>query len=76
MENVVEKLLDRTDRLDEVMLLLAESQITPTKRIDTLTEPLDRVAQESAERDQRVGERIESLVSAIGEFVRNKPITG
>ena len=76
MENIVEKLVDRTNRLDEVMLLLAESHIKLANRMDTFTERMDRMAEESVERDRRLGERIESLVSAIGEFIRNRPTTG
>jgi DNA anti-recombination protein RmuC len=90
MENIVEKLVDRTNRLAEVMLLLAESHIklanrmdtftervdVLTARMDTFTERMDRMAEESVERDRRLGERIESLVSAIGEFIRNRPTTG
>ncbi len=76
MENIVEKLVDRTNRLAEVMLLLAESHIKLANRMDTFTERMDRMAEESVERDRRLGERIESLVSAIGEFIRNRPTTG
>jgi ElaB/YqjD/DUF883 family membrane-anchored ribosome-binding protein len=91
IENVMSRLVDRTNRLDEVMLTLAESHIK-------LIERLDRAAQESEERDRRLGERIEAvdrtlgerieavdrrlgerieaLVSAMGEFIRNRPTTG
>jgi chaperonin cofactor prefoldin len=83
LENVVVKLADKSDRLDAVMLTLAEAQITLTNRVDTLTQRMDTmavrletVAQQSADGDRRLGERIESLVSAIGEFIRNRPATG
>jgi hypothetical protein len=65
----VNKLADRTAHLDEVMVVLAESHIKSIQRMDT-------IAQQSEERDRQLGQRIESLVSAIGEFIRNRPITG
>jgi hypothetical protein len=35
-----------------------------------------KIARDIAELDKRLGARIESLVSAIGEFIRNRPATG
>ena len=74
------RLVDRTDRLDEVMLTLAESHVK-------LIANLDRIAQEWEERDRRLGqridavnqgldERIQALVSAMGGFIRNRPAAG
>jgi hypothetical protein len=45
-------------------------------RMDQLTERMETIAQQSEERDRQLGQRIESLVIAIGEFIRNRPITG
>lgn len=61
LENAVGVLADKTNHLDDVMVTLAES--------------MGMIAQQSAERDRRLGERIESLVSAIGEFIRSRPTT-
>jgi len=80
IENVMARLVDRTDRLDEVMLTLAESHVK-------LIANLDRIAQEWEERDRRLGqridavnqgldERIQALVSAMGGFIRNRPAAG
>jgi hypothetical protein len=41
-----------------------------------MADRLETVAQQSADGDRRLGERIESLVSTIGEFIRNRPATG
>ena len=67
IEKVVVVLIDRTNHLDEVMAKLAESQIK-------LSDRLDLFAQQSAEGDKRLGERIEALVSARGEVLRNRPL--
>ena len=80
IEDVMARLVDRTDRLDEVMLTLAESHVK-------LIANLDRIAQEWEERDRRLGqridavnqgldERIQALVSAMGGFIRNRPAAG
>lgn len=61
LENAVGVLADKTNHLDDVMVTLAES--------------MGMIAQQSAERDRRLGERIESLVSVIGEFIRSRPTT-
>lgn len=76
LERIVGVLADKTGRLDDVMLTLAEAQITLTHRLDTLADRLDTAAQQSVDRDRKLGERIEGLVSAIGEFIRNRPATG
>jgi len=80
IEDVMARLVDRTDRQDEVMLTLAESHVK-------LMANLDRIAQEWEERDRRLGqridavnqgldERIQALVSAMGGFIRNRPAAG
>lgn len=72
----VGKLADHVVHLDDVMTTLAESHIKLVQRMDQFTERLDTVAQQSNERDNLLGQRIDSLVSAIGEFIRNRPSTG
>lgn len=41
-------------------------------RIDRLGDKIDRIAVESRAADQRVGDRIESLVSAMGKFFEGR----
>jgi hypothetical protein len=69
LENVVGTLADNVNRLDDVMVTLAESHIKLIERMDAL-------AQQSVERDKRLGDCVDNLVSAIGEYVRNRPTTG
>jgi hypothetical protein len=72
----VGELTGKVGNLDGVMATLAESQIKVFQGMDLLTARLSTIAQESVERDRQLGQRIESLVSAIGEFVRNRPANG
>jgi len=76
IENVVGTLVDNVRHLDDVMVTLAESHIKLVERMDTLTARVDTIAQQSAERDRRLDERVDKVVNAIGEFVRNRPATG
>ena len=68
LENLVGVLAEKTNRLDDVMLTLAESHIK-------LIERMDAGFQQFREQDKHLGERIESLVRAMGEFIRNRPAT-
>lgn len=58
-----ETLNTRVTRLEELTATLLESQIRTDARIVELRE-------EANEREKRADERIEKLVSAIGEFIR------
>lgn len=58
-----ETLSTRVTRLEELTATLLESQIRTDARIVELRE-------EANEREKRADERIEKLVSAIGEFIR------
>jgi len=66
IENAVVVLIDKTNRLDDVMATLAEAHIKSIEQMDVM-------AKQSMERDDRLGARIDSLVTAIGEFIRNRP---
>ena len=74
--SVVGTLSNSYVKLVEAMEILTTRMDTLTARVDTLTARVDTIAQQSAERDRVLGERLDSLVSAIGEFIRNKPATG
>jgi hypothetical protein len=69
IEDVMSRLVDKTNHLDDVMTVLPESHIKLISGLDRMSERLDRVAKESEERDRRLGERIETLVIAMGEFI-------
>ena len=61
IEKAVVVLIEKTIRLDEVMAKLAES--------------LETVSRECEARNRRMDERIELLVSAMGQFMQNRPAT-
>ena len=70
---------ERIDRLEQVVGILAEDQLSLQKLIAELaTETrrgFDRVAKQSAETDKRMREtdaRIDKLVVAIGKFISQK----
>ena len=69
LEHLIGVLAEKTNHLDDVMATLAESHIKLIERMDT-------GFRESVERDKQLGERIDSLVRGIGEFIRNRPTTG
>ena len=69
----------RVDRLERVVQIIAEDQVSLQKLIAGLaTETrrgFDRVAKQFAETDKRfrqTDERIDKLVMAIGEFIRRQ----
>ena len=71
---------ERLDRLEKVIQILAEDQVSLQKLIAELaTETrrgFDRVQKQFEQTDRRMREtdaRIDKLVSAIGEFIRQGP---
>jgi methyl-accepting chemotaxis protein len=72
----MDTLADRLDTMADRLDTMADRLDTMADRLDTMAVRLETVAQQSADGDRRLGERIESLVSAIGEFIRNRPATG
>jgi hypothetical protein len=60
IENLIGRLAEKQERLDDVVVLLTEAQIKTEERF-----------QEAAKRSKQTDARIEKLVSAIGEFIRN-----
>ena len=71
---------ERIDRLEKVVQVIAEDQLSLQKLIAELaTETrrgFDRITEQFAETDRRfrqTDERIDKLVFAIGEFIRRQP---
>jgi hypothetical protein len=67
----------RVDRLEQVVQIIAEDQMSLQKLIAELAtetrKGFDRVAKQFEETDKRgrqIDERIDKLVSAMGEFIR------
>jgi flagellar biosynthesis chaperone FliJ len=70
LEGIVEKLADNQLRLDETLETLAEAQIKLVEH-NTLREKQDALrAKQDALRAKQIDERIDRLVSAMGEFIR------
>ena len=72
---------ERIDRLEKVVQILAEDQIslqkliaelaTETRRgFDRVQQQFEAIAKETDRRTRQTDERIDKLVSAIGEFIR------
>ena len=57
---------DTQRRINELTLKIADTNDAITRLADETQIKIDRLA----EQDRRLGERIDSLVSAIGEFIR------
>jgi hypothetical protein len=73
----------RVDRLEQVVQIIAEDQVSLQKLIAELAREtrkgFDRVAKQFAEtdkkmreRDKKIDERIDKLVIAMGEFIRQQ----
>ena len=69
LEAVTERLADNVERLDETMLLLAESGIAAQKRIDKLVETIDKFGV----RMDQFGARMDQLVGAVGVIATRLP---
>jgi predicted transcriptional regulator len=74
----IEVLAEKQEKLDDVLVLLTEAQIKTQERFketaDRLRETdqhLREIDQRSRERDRNLDERVDKLVSAIGEMLRN-----
>jgi hypothetical protein len=79
------------DRLEQVVSLLAESQLSVEKAVAELatetrrgfdqvaaqfaavTKRIDEMARENSQRSRESDERVDKLVLAIGELIRNQP---
>ena len=63
---------DTQRQLNELTLKIADTNDTVARlaeKVDRLGDKVDRLAEESRAADRRLGERIDSLVSAIGQFL-------
>lgn len=72
--------VSRIAKIEETLALAASIVASNTKKIEDLAELLAAQSQASAElerrlveSERRVDERIDKLVSAIGEFMRQRP---
>lgn len=72
LEHLMGVLADKQAQLDAVLVLLTEEQIKTEQRFRETDEHLRRVEQQSRERDRILDERVDKLVSAIGEFIRRR----
>jgi hypothetical protein len=86
LENLVGVLAEKQGKLDDVLVLLTEAQIKTeerfqevgqrfqetNQRIDNLAVSLEAERVESAARGRALDERLEKLVSAIGEMLRTR----
>ena len=77
-EHLMGRLAEKREKLDDVLVLLTEAQIRTEERFQEIAERfretgqhLREVDQQSRERDRVLGERVDKLVSAIGEMLRN-----
>jgi chromosome segregation ATPase len=60
---------DTRREMHELTLKIADTNDTVTR----LAEKIDSLAEESRAADKRLGERIEALVSAIGQYLAKQP---
>jgi vacuolar-type H+-ATPase subunit I/STV1 len=67
----IEALAEKQERLDDVLVLLTEAQIKTEERFKETAERMREIDQRSRERDRYLDERVDKLVSAIGEMLRN-----
>ena len=69
LEEAMVRAFDGIEKLDNVMVTLAEAQIKTEERIKALVEEGIRHREEMRHIEARLDERIEKLVSAIGEWM-------
>jgi len=85
LEYLMGRLAEKQEKLDDVLVLLTEAQIKTEEQFQETEESmletsrliretgqhLREVDQQSRERDRALDERVDKLVSAIGEMLRN-----
>jgi predicted nucleic acid-binding Zn-ribbon protein len=74
LENLMGRLAEKQEKLDDVLVLLTEAQIKTEERFQETERRFQRTdarMEELAKAQLQTGERIEHLVSAIGELLRN-----
>ena len=79
LENLMGVLAEKQSKLDDVLVLLTEAQIRTEERFQEVgrrfqetDRRIDKLAAEAAKRGRALDERIEKLVSAIGEMLRTR----
>ena len=75
----IESLTEKEKKLDDVLVLLTEAQIATQqqfqeteRRFQETDKRIEALAQKLTESHLQLDERIKSLVSAIGEFIRTR----
>jgi hypothetical protein len=63
---------DTQRHIDEVAVNLSKLTVQVAEMDDRLSARIEVMAEESRAADRRLGERIESLVSAMGEFIASQ----
>ena len=74
LENLMGRLAEKQEKVDDVLVLLTEAQIKTEERFQETERRFQRTdarMEELAKAQLQTGERIEHLVSAIGELLRN-----
>ena len=74
LENLMGRLAEKQEKLDDVLVLLTEAQIKTEERFQETERRFQRTdarMEELAKAQIQTGERIDNLVSAIGEMLRN-----
>jgi predicted nucleic acid-binding Zn-ribbon protein len=78
LEYLMGRLAEKQEKLDDVLVLLTEAQIKTEEqfqeteqRFRETDQRLRDLDQQSRERDRVLDERVDKLVSAIGEMLRN-----
>jgi hypothetical protein len=57
-------------QIDLLTLRMAESNISMERMARNFDTRMDRIAEEAREADKKLGDRIDALVSAMGEFLQ------
>jgi predicted nucleic acid-binding Zn-ribbon protein len=71
--NAIEALADKEEKLDDAITLLLDAQIKTEQRFKETADHLREIDKASRERDRALDERVDRLVSAIGELVQRLP---
>jgi predicted nucleic acid-binding Zn-ribbon protein len=70
LEKLMGRLAEKQEKLDDVLVLLTEAQIRTEERFRETAQHLREIDRNSRERDRYLDERVDKLVSAIGEMLR------
>ncbi|MGC9950407.1 MAG: hypothetical protein ABSF64_28920 [Bryobacteraceae bacterium] len=68
----LDALTEKEKKLDDVLVLLTEAQIATQQQFQETDRRIEALAQKLTESHMQLDERIQNLVSAIGEFIRTR----